>query len=117
MREPLSGEMNRRATFFSIKHVPSGDSDLLKNGQTLFHAWVKVEVVGGLVYWENAQTSDAVTHRIFVRYVKDRSRPQDFSRITVIRIGDILYRAKRVTDVNESRRFTMLECEVLGHGS
>ncbi|WP_237178848.1 hypothetical protein, partial [Parasutterella muris] len=59
------------------------------------------------------QTEESITHRIFVRYVKGKTRPQDLPRLIEIECEGVWYRAKRVTDCNSAGRFTLFECEVL----
>lgn len=113
MIEPNAGEMNRRCTVYDITHSPSGSSSIEKTRTELMSVWCKVEVIGGQVYWDTVGTADAVTHRIFVRQVKGRTEPVNFSRIKEVSVGDVIYRVKRVTDVNGRGVFTMLECEEL----
>lgn len=113
MIEPLSGDLNRRCSIYSSKLLPNGKSDHLTERTPLWRCWCKVEVIGGSVYWDNVQTEGSITHRIFVRYVKGKTRPQDLPRLIEIECEGVWYRAKRVTDCNSAGRFTLFECEVL----
>ncbi len=112
---PTIGELNRRCDIFSVKTRPMA-SGSHENAETpVWSCWCKIEVVGGSVYWDNAQTESAVTHRIYVRRVNGKTRPQDLPRQIEIACDGLRYRVKRITDVNSAQRFTLMECEVL-HG-
>lgn len=113
MNEPLSGDLNRRCSIYSAKLLANGKADQSAEHTPLWQCWCHLEVVGGSVYWDNAQTEESVTHRIFVRSVKGKTRPQDLPRLIEIECEGIRYRTKRVTDCNSAGRFTLLECEVL----
>lgn len=110
---PTIGELNRRCDIFSVRTRPKA-SGSHENAETpVWSCWCKVEVIGGSVYWDNAQTETAVTHRIYVRQVVGKTRPQDLPRQIEVECEGLRYRVKRVTDVNSARRFTLMECEVL----
>ena len=113
---PTIGELNRRASIQAVKTRPTA-SGKHENAQTpVWTCWAKVEVVGGSTYWNSVQTDEAVTHRIYVRQVSGKTRPQDLPRQIEIDCDGVRYRVKRVTDVNSAERFTMFECEVLYGG-
>ena len=112
---PTVGELNRRASLYSVKTQPTAQGKHETAETPLWTCWAKVEVIGGSVYWDNVQTNEAVTHRIFIRQVKGKTRPQDLPKQVEIVCDGIRYRSKRVTDCNSAERFTLLECEVL-HG-
>lgn len=113
MNEPLCGDLNQRCSIYSAKLLPNGKSDQSTERTPLWQCWCKLEVIGGSVYWDNVQTEEAVTHRIFVRYVEGKTRPQDLPRLIEIECCGLWYRVKRVTDCNSAQRFTLFECEVL----
>lgn len=117
MIEPNAGDLNKRCTVYDVTHAPSGTSAISKTRTVLMSVWCKVEVVGGQVYWDTVGTADSVTHRIFIRQVKGSTEPVHFSRIKEVAVGDVVYRVKRVTDVNGRGVFTMLECEELSNDS
>jgi hypothetical protein len=110
---PKPGELNRRCSVYSAKLLPNGKAEHSTERIPLWECWCKVEVIGGSVYWDNVQTEETVTHRIFVRSVKGKTRPQDLPRLIEVECDGLWYRAKRVTDCNSAGRFTLLECEVL----
>ena len=116
MRLPSAGELNRRVTFHLIQTVPVGDSDVEHQETTNVTTWGKVEVVGGSTYWESVSIEEAVTHRIWVRAVPDRTRPQDLRHLTEVEVEGIRFRVRRTTDVDNLHRFTMMECEELSNG-
>lgn len=113
MNEPLSGQLNHRCFIYCAKLMPNGKSDQSTKRTPLWECWCKVEVIGGSVYWDNVQTEEAVTHRVFVRTVPGKTRPQDLPRLIEIECEGIWYRVKRTTDCNSAHRFTLFECEVL----
>lgn len=113
MNEPLSGDLSQRCSIYSAKLLPNGKADHSTLRTPLWKCWCRIEVVGGAVYWDNVQTEDAVTHRIFVRSVKGKTRPQDLPRLIEIESNGLWYRVKRTTDCNSAGRFTLFECEVL----
>ena len=110
---PNVGELNRRADFYKVQTRAIGGGKHETTEKPFWSCWAKVEVIGGVVYWDNVQTSEAVTHRIYIRYVVGKTRPQDLGNQIEIVIDGCRYRSKRVTDVNSAGRFTLLECEVL----
>lgn len=110
---PEIGQLNRRAQFFFTKLSAKGNADQSNERTPFWTCWCKVEVIGGSVYWDNVQTKTEVTHRVFVRTVKGKTRPQDLPRIVEILCDGLWYRAKRITDCNSAGRFTLLECEVI----
>lgn len=115
MKLPEIGELDRRVTAYSVSHAGrSGTSALDRRSSELFSLWGKLEVVGGVSYWESVNLESAVTHRIYVRYIPGKTRPQDLKHLVELKIGSVWYRARRVTDVNAEHRFTAIECEELG---
>jgi hypothetical protein len=110
---PLPGEMNKRCRILRVRQLPKDASDKENEQELLFEGWCKVEVIGGSVYWDNIQTEDAVTHRLYVRSIRGITRPQDLPRLIEIQCNGLRYRSKRITDCNGAGRFTLLECEVL----
>lgn len=116
MQLPQIGELNRRIRLLALNHTPSGDSDLVKNSSLIAEVWAKVEIIGGVTYWESVNIDEKVTHRFYVRYVYSQTRPQDLSHLTELECEGVLYRVRRCTDVNGAHRFTMFECEEIGRG-
>ena len=68
MIEPLAGELNRRVIAYSVAHSPASKTALLdKKSTVLFTLWGKLEVIGGVSYFESVNLEQRVTHRIWVR--------------------------------------------------
>ena len=111
MRLPSVGELNRRVRLVSISHIPTGDAELTETERNVAEVWGKVEINGGSAYWDSVNIDEAVTHRVYVRYVQNLTRPQDLKHLTELEIEGVTYRVRRCTDVNGAHRFTMLECE------
>ena len=108
---PTVGELNERATLYRVESVPNGDWETNNERHLIAVVWAKVEVIGGSRYLDSINTESAVTHRVYVRYVKGFSSPLDLQQLTEIDIDGFTYRAKRITDVNNAHRFTLIECE------
>lgn len=113
MKLPAVGEMNRRVTLHLVETIPVGESRI-NHQETSVTTWGKIDVIGGSTYWESVSLEETVTHRVWVRYVQGRTRPQDLRHLTEVEVEGIRYRVRRTTDVNGVHRFTMLECEELG---
>ncbi|EFE7851903.1 phage head closure protein, partial [Escherichia coli] len=73
-----------------------------------FRAWAKVVQTSATTWQETAQTGDAITHYITIRY--RRGITADYEVVC----GDSVYRVKRQRDLNGARRFLLLECTELG---
>lgn len=110
MKEPTTGELNRRVTIRRRSDLPAPDMST----ETVFDAqiqrWAKIEPVGSVVYAGSVQIDAAVTHRVIVRFWDGLTDHHEVVH------GDRIYRVKRITDMNGGRRFTALEVEELVHG-
>ncbi|EPT4167415.1 phage head closure protein, partial [Escherichia coli] len=73
-----------------------------------FRTWAKVIQTSATTRQETAQTGDAITHYITIRY--RRGITADYEVVC----GDSVYRVKRQRDLNGARRFLLLECTELG---
>lgn len=107
---PRIGELNRRVTLRRRSDAPVGDVD----GESLYdesrQRWAKIEPVGAAVYSGSVQIGEAVTHRIWTRYLDGITDAHEVVYRTSV------FRVRRVTDANGARRFTVLEVEELTHG-
>lgn len=110
---PTIGELNRRCDIYTVRTRPTLAGKHENAEAPVWSCWCKVEVVGGSTYWNSMQTDESTTHRIYVRQVAGKTRPQDLPRQIEIACDGLRYRVKRVTDVNSAERFTLMECEVL----
>ncbi len=73
-----------------------------------FRTWAKVIQTSATTWQETAQTGNAITHYITIRY--RRGITADYEVVC----GDSVYRVKRQRDLNGARRFLLLECTELG---
>lgn len=110
MSIPRAGELNRRVTLREKKDIPDDDSGLTTS-YTGSPAWAKIEPVGTAVYAAGVQTDNRITHRVTLRY---RPGITDAWEVVATVAGvEVVYRVRRVTDLNGLRRFTVLEVEEL----
>lgn len=108
LREPHSGELNRRITIRLRADVPAQDMGLASVFSESKNRWAKIEPVGTAIYANSVQTENKLTHRITLRY-----HPGITDAHEVVH-GQTLYRVKRSADLNGAHRFTVLEVEDLG---
>lgn len=73
-----------------------------------FPTWAKVVQTSATTYQETAQTDNAITHYITIRWRSGIT--SDFEVVN----GDEVYRVKRARDLNSRRRYLLLECTELG---
>lgn len=108
IREPASGELNRRILVRLRTDLPSGDAGLASAFSGEVRRWAKIEPVGTAVFVGGIQTDLKVTHRITFRTLVGMTEDHEVVH------GSKVYRVKRVADLNGAGRFTMLEVELLG---
>lgn len=113
MMLPLIGELNRRATFTLKKHVPDAKTGFKESEVSTFSVWAKLEVIGASQFWGTTQINKATSHRIWVRRIDGKTRPEDLTRVADVEIDGSKFRIRRVTDSNDDRRFTCIESELL----
>jgi len=123
LREPSSGELNRRIGVRRRTDLPSSDMGLSSEFSDLRPRWARIEPVGTAVYAEGVQTEVKLTHRIIFRLLKGitdshevvhiRGLPGSPGQYEVVQ-GSPVYRVKRSADMNGTGRFTLLEVEELG---
>lgn len=105
---PDPGELDKRVRLRLRVDTPSADFGVEPDYPVSFLAWAKVVQTSATTYQETAQTDEAVTHYITIRY--RRGITSDFEVVK----GDEVYRVKRARDLNSKRRFLLLECTELG---
>ncbi|MBC6499936.1 phage head closure protein [Citrobacter freundii] len=105
---PDPGELDQRVVLRERVDVPSDDFGTEPEYPVSFNAWAKVVQTSATTYQETAQTDNAITHYITIRW--RRGITTDFE----VAKGDEVYRVKRVRDLNSKRRFLLLECTGLG---
>lgn len=110
VREPTTGELNRRITIRRRTDDPTDDLGTGPAFEEERKRWAKIEPVGAGVYAGSVQIDAAVTHRVVFRYLDGLTDHHEVVH------GSRVYRVKRVTDMNGGRRFTALEVEETQHG-
>ncbi|MDM2774984.1 phage head closure protein [Citrobacter sp. Cpo126] len=105
---PDPGELDKRVRLRLQVDTPSADFGVEPDYPVSFLAWAKVVQTSATTYQETAQTDEAVTHYITIRY--RRGITSDFE---VAHDGKV-YRVRRGRDLNGKRRFLLLECTELG---
>lgn len=108
MREPSAGELDRRITIRVRTDVPATDQGLDSVFTEQKKRWARIEPVGTAVYAAGVQTDVKITHRVIFYYLKGMSESHELVH------GAIIYRVRRVADMNGTRRYTLLEVEELG---
>lgn len=106
-RIPGAGELNRRVTVRRRVDYPEDDGGLESQYPEQGKRWAKIEPVGTAVYTAGVQTDQRITHRIILRHLPGVTDSHEVVR------GDIVYRVRRVADMNGEQRFTVLEVEEL----
>lgn len=114
MRLPASGDLRRRVTIRYWQDSPNVAFGLTPVFTEDYTCWAKIEPVGGSIYWGSKQTGDTVTHRVIVRYVAGKTDPDSITGEYVIESEGTRYRVRRVSDINDARRFVAVEVEQLG---
>ena len=105
---PDPGELDKRVLFRKRVDVPAADLGTRPDYPVSFPVWAKVVQTSATTYQETAQTDNAITHYITVRW--RRGITSDFEVVQ----GDQVYRVKRARDLNSKRRYLLLECTELG---
>lgn len=105
---PDPGELDKRVLLRKRVDVPAADLGTRPDYPVSFPVWAKVVQTSATTYQETAQTDNAITHYITVRW-----RSGITSDFEVVQ-GDQVYRVKRARDLNSKRRYLLLECTELG---
>ncbi|ENB6028580.1 phage head closure protein [Shigella dysenteriae] len=105
---PDPGELDKRVLVRKRVDVPAADFGTEPEYPISFRAWAKVIQTSATTYQETAQTDNVITHYITIRW--RRGITTDFEVV----LNDLVYRVKRVRDLNSKRRFLLLECTELG---
>lgn len=107
---PHIGELNRLVQVRRRTDAPIGDIEVDPSFPESVDRWAKIEPVGSAIYAGSVQIDATVTHRIIVRALAGVT---DYHEVVH---GVTVYRVRRVTDLNNARRFTVLEVEELQRG-
>lgn len=108
MREPHIGELDKRMLLRRRNDFPVPDGGLGVSYPSQFSVWAKLTPVGGAIYYETAQTDDAVTHRAIIRLRSGVTA--EYGAV----VGGIAYRVRRVAELGRSRRWLVLDLVELG---
>jgi len=110
MDYPHIGELNRLVQIRWRTDQPVDDIGVDSSFPETVERWAKIEPVGSAIYAGSVQIEATVTHRIIVRLLAGVTDHHEVVH------GTTIYRVRRVTDLNNARRFTVLEVEELQHG-
>lgn len=105
---PDPGELNKRVSIRQRVDSPSDDMGTEPTYPVQFPAWAKVVQTSATTYQETAQTNNVITHYITIRWRKGIT--SDFEVV----LDELVYRVKRARDLNNVRRYLLLECTELG---
>ena len=105
---PDPGELNKRVLIRLRVDMPADNFGVEPQYPVTFRTWAKVIQTSATTWQETAQTGDAITQYITIRY--RRRITADYEVVC----GDSVYRVKRQRDLNGARRFLLLECTELG---
>lgn len=114
MKRPEIGKLNRRVTIRVVSHVPDQSAGFSQSVDRSVTVWGSLEVVGAGIYFGTKQIESTVTHRVTVRSVPGRARPQDLTTASTLTIDGIEYLIRRVADLGGAERFTVIDCEEKG---
>mgnify|MGYP000845906562 FL=1 len=105
---PDPGELNKRVLIRQRVDMPADNFGVEPQYPVAFRAWAKVIQTSATTWQETAQTGDAITHYITIRYRLGITADYE------VVCDDSVYRVKRQRDLNGARRFLLLECTELG---
>lgn len=111
MKRPQIGRLNRLIQLKDWQDVPEVSGGVIRQLTLIAEVYASVSPVAGSIFHASKQTGSGVTHQIIIRY-----RP-GLNDSTVVVYAGRQYRVARVTDMNDERRFTVLEVEELGNDS
>lgn len=105
---PDPGELNRRVLIRQRVDSPSSDFGVQPIYPVKFYAWAKVMQTSATTYRDTAQTDNAITHYVTIRWRKGITADYEIVH------GDNVFRVKRARDLNGKQRFLLIECTDLG---
>lgn len=114
MKRPEIGKMNRRVTISVVSHVPDVSAGFTAQVEKKVTVWGQLEVVGAGIYFGTKQVESTVTHRVTVRRIAGKTRPQDLMTASTLTIDGVSYLIRRVADLGGVDRFTVIDCEEKG---
>jgi SPP1 family predicted phage head-tail adaptor len=105
---PDPGELDTRVTIRMRVDQPAADFGTTPEYPVKYPVWAKVRQTSATTLQETAQTDNAITHYITVRW--RRGITSDYEVV----MGATVLRVRRSRDLNNKRRFLLLECTELG---
>ncbi len=114
MNLPRIGNLRHRVKILEASDIPADDNGSEKEFRVRDEVWGALDVVGSGIFWGSMQVEEAVTHRIYLRTIPGRTRPQDLTGVTYFVVNGLSYRARRIADIGGKDRFTVIDCEQLG---
>lgn len=114
MNLPKIGSLRHRVKILVASDIPADDNGSEKEFRIRDEVWGALDVVGSGIFWGSMQVEEAVTHRIYLRAIEGRTRPQDLTGVTFFVVDGLSYRARRIADIGGKDRFTVIDCEQLG---
>ena len=114
MNLPAIGDLRHRVKILVSSDVPTDDNGSAKEYRIKDEVWGALDVVGSGIFWGSMQVEETGTHRIYLRSIPGRTRPQDLTGVTDFVVNGMRYRARRTADIGGKDRFTVIDCEQLG---
>ena len=114
MNLPAIGDLRHRVKILINTDIPTDDNGSAKEYHIKDEVWGALDVVGSGIFWGSMQVEETVTHRIYLRSIPGRTRPQDLTGVTYFVVNGMRYRARRTADIGGKDRFTVIDCEQLG---
>ena len=114
MNLPAIGDLRHRVKILISTDIPTDDNGSAKEYHIKDEVWGALDVVGSGIFWGSMQVEETVTHRIYLRSIPGRTRPQDLTGVTYFVVNGMRYRARRTADIGGKDRFTVIDCEQLG---
>lgn len=114
MALPVAGDLNRRIVIKRWQDMPAMGGGITQIDTLVGEVWAKHEPVGNALFFGTAQVGENITDRFILR----RSATLTERTITaehVIEWDGQRYRVRRASDLNDARRFVMIETENLGN--
>ncbi|XZG71723.1 phage head closure protein [Chitinibacteraceae bacterium HSL-7] len=108
MNRPQIGRLNRRIVLERRADQPAGAFGMVEQRSDGVPCWADVMPVSGSAWQDGRQTGTEVTHRFLIRYRTDVTLDHE------ITYNGIRYRVQRVSDLDDRRRFTVIDALELG---
>ncbi|MEK6788503.1 MAG: head-tail adaptor protein [Pseudomonadota bacterium] len=108
MREPTAGQLRTRIAIKPWQDQAQGFADVAVVDGPPLYRWASVIPVSSATYWGSRQIDTGVTHLIVLRHCEQVSSRH------VVEAEGLRYRVMRLKGSVGAKRWTWLECELLG---